>query len=124
LSRRILIFLNVQRICNYFNLKEFSMKQNCWEYKKCGRERGGSKESELGICPAAMEKKLDGIHGGSNAGRSCWIVVGTFCSDEIRGKASKEKIETCTGCNFYKVVKTEEHPSFVFSGTLLTQMME
>ncbi len=99
------------------------MKQNCWEYKECGREPGGNKERELGVCPAPMEKRLDGIHNGENAGRSCWIIAGTFCADKIRGTAAK-KVETCTDCNFYKIVKNEEHSSFVFSGTLLTNLMK
>jgi hypothetical protein len=28
-------------------------KLNCWELKKCGREAGGAKSNEMGICPAA-----------------------------------------------------------------------
>jgi hypothetical protein len=25
---------------------------NCWEFKKCGMEKGGAKATELGVCPA------------------------------------------------------------------------
>jgi len=25
---------------------------NCWEFMKCGREKGGAKATDLGICPA------------------------------------------------------------------------
>jgi len=32
---------------------------NCWEYKKCGREPGGIKVHELGVCPATVEEGLD-----------------------------------------------------------------
>ena len=60
-------------------------KLNCWEVKKCGRESGGAKSLELGICPSAIEKKLDGTHGGSNAGRACWVVAGTICSGVVEG---------------------------------------
>jgi len=31
--------------------------QNCWEFKKCERQVGGKKVSELGICPASTETK-------------------------------------------------------------------
>jgi len=51
------------------------MKTNCWEYKKCGREPGGSKARELGIYLAATETKMAGVHGGSQAGRACWVVA-------------------------------------------------
>ncbi|MGE5174112.1 MAG: two-CW domain-containing protein, partial [Betaproteobacteria bacterium] len=28
-------------------------KLNCWEHKKCGRQPGGHKVAELGVCPSA-----------------------------------------------------------------------
>ena len=30
--------------------------KNCWEIKKCGRETGGPKSKELGVCVAAREE--------------------------------------------------------------------
>ena len=30
---------------------------NCWEVKKCGREPGGAKVAELGVCPASTGNK-------------------------------------------------------------------
>lgn len=27
-----------------------AIEKNCWEFKKCGRETGGSKVKELGVC--------------------------------------------------------------------------
>ena len=59
------------------------MKQNCWEYKKCGRQPGGSKVAELGICPVAVENRTDAVNGGKNAGRACWAVTGSFCGGKI-----------------------------------------
>ncbi len=29
------------------------MAKNCWDFKSCGREQGGTKAAELGVCPAA-----------------------------------------------------------------------
>jgi hypothetical protein len=34
--------------------EDFAAKKlNCWEVKKCGREPGGVKVKELGVCPAS-----------------------------------------------------------------------
>ncbi|OGI04901.1 MAG: hypothetical protein A2Y25_00555 [Candidatus Melainabacteria bacterium GWF2_37_15] len=93
-------------------------KLNCWEYNKCGREPGGINAAELGVCPAAIEKKLNGIHCGKNAGRACWIVAGTLCEGTIQGTyATKRK--NCLKCDFYKLVKEEESPKFITSNILL-----
>lgn len=45
--------------------------QNCWEYKKCGREEGGAKASELSVCSAATCTETNGVNEGKNAGRAC-----------------------------------------------------
>ncbi|MEW6110309.1 MAG: two-CW domain-containing protein, partial [Nitrospirota bacterium] len=34
---------------------------NCWEFFRCGREIGGAKVSELGVCPAATDNSADGL---------------------------------------------------------------
>ncbi len=52
---------------------------NCWEFKKCERQPEGRKAVERGVCPAAVEKRLDIFHGGKNAGRACWVAAGTMC---------------------------------------------
>lgn len=98
------------------------MKQNCWDYMKCGRERGGEKEQELGTCPAATEQRLNGIHGGRNGGRSCWVVPGTGCDVKAEG-ISDRQVTICTHCTFYRMVKREEENSFVFSGLLLKELI-
>jgi len=33
---------------------------NCWEFKKCGRERDGAKAGELGVCPASFSSGVSG----------------------------------------------------------------
>jgi len=40
---------------------------NYREFKNFGRQPGGTKVSELGVCPVPTEKRLDGIHGGNHA---------------------------------------------------------
>ena len=96
-------------------------KPNCWEAKKCGREPGGSKVHEFGVCPAATEAKLDGSHGGKNAGRSCWVVAGTLCKGEVQGTFAR-KFENCEKCDFYLQVREEEFPHFTYSSILLAKL--
>ncbi len=53
--------------------------------KNCGREPGGQKTNVQGICPASTEKRLHGVHGGTNGGRACWVISGTMCDGDIQG---------------------------------------
>ncbi len=65
---------------------------NCWEIKKCGREAGGAKAAELGVCVAAREA----------LGHSCWAIAGTLCGGVVQGTvALKER--NCMACNVYSV---------------------
>ena len=61
------------------------MKQNCWDFKNCGRSPGGHKTGELGVCPASTAAEHNGVNSGQNAGRFCWKVSGTFCSGQVQG---------------------------------------
>ena len=97
------------------------MKKNCWEFKQCGREPGGKKAQELGICPATVEKRLDATHGGKNAGRSCWVVAGTLCKGQVQGTFAA-KFGACEQCEFYLAVREEEFPQFQFSSILLNKL--
>jgi hypothetical protein len=97
-------------------------KVNCWEFKKCGREPGGTLTS-LGVCPSAVESRLDGAHGGKNGGRSCWVVAGTYCGGQEQGTFA-QKYHNCEKCDFYQSVKREEGPYFKLSLLLLKQMRE
>ena len=99
------------------------MKQNCWEVKRCGRQPGGVHFDDLGVCPAAVERKLDGAHGGKNAGRACWVVAGTLCGGEIQATFAR-KYQSCQHCDFYKMVQKEESGTFKMSIVLLAKMEE
>lgn len=92
-------------------------KLNCWEFYECGRQPGGSNVRELGTCPVATERKLDGVHGGMNAGRACWVVGGTLCNGKIQETFLK-KYDACMECDFYKKVKEEESSEFKLSASL------
>lgn len=96
-------------------------KKNCWEVKKCGREPGGRHTHDSGVCPAGTDTRLNGIHGGNNAGRSCWVVAGSMCGGEIQGTYA-QKHRNCHTCDFYMKVKSEEHAEFKFSVTLLSKL--
>lgn len=82
-------------------------KMNCWEFKKCGREPGGAKAAEMGVCPASTNEQLDGIHGGTKGGRACWALVGTLCGGKVQGSFAM-KCESCMQCEFYKLVINEQ----------------
>jgi hypothetical protein len=82
------------------------MLQNCWEYKKCGREQGGAHAQEYGVCPASTDSSCDGLNGGKNGGRLCWAVAGTLCDSEVQG-IFVEKQLSCVSCDFFKKVREE-----------------
>jgi len=96
-------------------------KLNCWEFKKCGREAGGAKVKELGICPATEMADLEGVHGGKNAGRACWIVAGSMCGGKLQGTFA-QKYHNCKICDFYQAVKNEEGAKFELSIVLLNKI--
>ena len=97
------------------------MKKNCWEIMECGREPGGKKAKELGVCPAARDERLNKIHGGKNAGRACWVIAGTFCEGKIQGTFA-QKYQSCAECPFYKQVRMEEGSAYQTSLVLLKKL--
>ena len=62
---------------------------NCWEYTKCGREAGGEKADEYGVCPAYP---LHGTH--------CAKISGTLCNGTIQGSFAM-KLGNCLQCPFF-----------------------
>ena len=96
-------------------------KQNCWEFKKCGRGLGEGRDNSKEQCPASQEERLDSIHDGTNSGRACWVVAGTFCGGKSQGTyAAKQNF--CKKCNFYKQVAKEEADNFEQPLTLLSKL--
>lgn len=88
------------------------MKENCWEFKQCGREPGGAKVHEMGVCPAATSVVANGINSGTNGGRACWAVVGTFCGGIVQDNLLR-KLHDCVTCEFRHVVEAEEGDAYV-----------
>lgn len=93
-------------------------KLNCWEFKKCGREPGGAKVGELGVCPAAVERRTHGVNDGKNGGRACWAVTGTLCGGKVQGTFAA-KLMNCQQCQFFMDVKQEEGTRYVRSAEIL-----
>ncbi|MGA3208431.1 MAG: two-CW domain-containing protein [Syntrophales bacterium] len=63
---------------------------NCWEFKKCGREAGGMKAKELGVCPAYPRH-----------GKGCAKVAGTLCAGKVQGTFAM-KLLNCMECDFFQ----------------------
>ncbi len=95
-------------------------KQNCWEFKKCGREPEGAKVAELGVCPATIDTFTNGLNSGTNAGRLCWATAGTFCGGNAQGTHARKQAN-CRGCDFYKKVEEEESDQFLLLNPGQTQ---
>ncbi len=89
------------------------MKQNCWEFKKCGRHPGGEKVEELGVCPASVHEELDGSNDGKNGGRICWLLKATFCGAQVQGDFFA-KLGNCLKCPFLKSVFKEQSGRFSY----------
>jgi len=60
-------------------------KINCWEFKKCKRDKTGE-------CPAYPK-----------GGRICYLVAGTMCGGKAQGIYAT-KIGQCRECDFYKAL--------------------
>ncbi len=82
-------------------------KLNCWEIKKCGREPGGIKALERGVCPAPSTSSCNGLNDGTNGGRICWAIAGTFCGDKVQGDFAQKSV-SCMSCDVFRQVKTDE----------------
>ena len=96
-------------------------KKNCWEVMRCGRGPGGENVKEHGVCPAATEELLEGVHDGRKAGRACWVVAGTFCEGEVQGTFA-HKYRSCSYCPFYRQVRQEEGAEYQTSLVLLKKL--
>lgn len=82
-----------------------SQKLNCWQYKNCGRERGGLLADVLGVCPVSVCAKLDGLNEGRAGGRACWKVpqASMRCERTASGLG-----KPCHQCAFYLRVQYEQ----------------
>ncbi len=70
---------------------------NCWEFIKCGREKGGKHADELGVCPAWPDH-----------GQQCSQVAGTFCGGQVQGTRA-QKLKDCTKCDFFHLTQASQN---------------
>lgn len=85
---------------------------------KCGRDCGAGPVVNGKSCPIFSETRLNGIHGGKNAGRACWVVAGTKCNGDTQGQFAS-KLGKCVMCDFYKLVRSEEKENFRLPSQLI-----
>lgn len=93
-------------------MKKNHSKPNCWEFNRCDRRAE---------CPAATDHRLNGIHGGTNAGRACWIVAGTFCNQKAP-RTLTGKIKNCTYCSFYQTLRKQEGANYLMILDLMKKL--
>lgn len=79
----------------------------CWEFMKCGRQAGGSRIEELGVCPAWPDH-----------GQACSLVAGRLCRDMVREIYDRD-LDTCQDCDFYRNTQVTQH-----SGILVQRLLE
>jgi hypothetical protein len=104
-------------------MKGTRMKQNCWQVKHCGREPGGSKAGELGVCAAASATALNGTNGGCNGGRACWAIAGTLCGGKVQGTYATN-VANCMQCEFYRQVAAEEGANHAGARVIMEKLAE
>lgn len=92
-------------------------RQNCWEFWEYDLRKSLTESPTCRKCPAVVDMRLDGVHGGRNAGRACWVVPGTLCGGELHGEY-QEKKKTCMSCDFFRSVRSHEEPFFIPAGAL------
>ena len=74
-------------------------KLNCWDIKKCCTETG-SRGNGNNLCPVKKEFIANGLNGGINGGRICWVIMDSQCK--------KKAQSACFQCEFrYKVMVDE-----------------
>lgn len=84
----------------------------------CGFGPGQDKARCHGVCPAATEEKLNGLNGGINGGRACWMVSGTNCANRLAGNLHLIA-SACQTCHFFQLVSNEEENQFQVGSTIL-----
>ena len=92
-----------------------AMKMNCWEFTHCGRQPGGEKSGELGICNVSVEQLTHGVNNGINGGRACWAVKRKFNANaDVQCSCDRDQqLDNCLQCEFYSTVREEEGDHFV-----------
>ncbi len=99
-------------------------RANCWEIMGCGRDPGGGRTEQEGVCPAAAESRLDTVNRGLNGGRACWGVPGTGCVERMGSvpRSGSQKFTRCLECPFFQQVEREEGRNFQVMRVILERL--
>ena len=75
--------------------------------EKCGREPGGAKANEPGVCPVAVESRVNGTNSGQKRRPFLLGDSGPLCGGKVQVTFAA-KLGNCMQCDFYKIVIKEE----------------
>lgn len=101
--------------------KTMSKRINCWEFTGCGRNPGGERVADLGLCPASTETRLQGVNHGDQGGRACWALTGTLCGNRVQGTFAC-KLGDCQQCAFFQQVRKDEGEEYTGTKAILRQL--
>ena len=82
-------------------------KLNCWEFMKCGKGPSMNGKGKCNSCPIANSTLADGLNGGINGGRICWIIAETCGNGKVQCSDFHRK-NSCFSCEFRFKVTIEE----------------
>jgi len=71
------------------------------------KHSGNNGKKKCSECPVPSNANYNGINGGKNGGRVCWIILGTLCNENQQLVGTRQ-LEGCADCDFYRAVKEEE----------------
>jgi len=57
-----------------------------------------------------------------NAGRACWVVIGTLCGGAVQSEFA-DKLGNCMKCDFYKLVQKEQSSNFQIGENILEKLV-
>ena len=97
-------------------------KYNCWEFMKCGKGQTDNNQGKSDICPIVFETSANGLNGGDNGGRICWIVATNGCKGKVKC-FDLHREDSCFQCEFRYKVMIEEgfHEVCNATGILLSK---
>ena len=88
-------------------------KQNCWEFMKCGREPGGERVKELGVCPVALDSSANGINSGKMQEGYAGLLQEHCVAERYREHLLKNDSAVCAVI-FSKRLKRKKRGIFVY----------
>jgi hypothetical protein len=74
---------------------------------QCGREPGGKYKNKYETCPVSTKAVANGLNGGENGGRICWIIAESGCKCKVKCSVRNVR-HSCFQCEFrYKIMAEE-----------------